>query len=129
MAVVVDKDILCMANEISSTVSCTISSGGQSVTGNKSFTLSLSSTTFIGEEVTIGSTTATSLYTAGLTNPSVVLVINLDTTNYISVDSVDTLDNFPQKLTPGAGVLLLPETGTIYAKADTAPCQAWVVAG
>jgi len=118
-----------MANEINSSVSCTISSGGQSVTGSKSFTTSLSSTTFLGEEVTVGSTTAATLYVGGLTNPSALLVINLDTTNFLTVDSAVTLDKFPQKLTPGAGVLLLPESGTVYAKADTAPCQAWVVAG
>lgn len=118
-----------MANEISTSVSCTITQGGQAVSGTKSFTANLSAAAFIGEAVTIGSSSAASIFISGLTNPSVVLIINQDTTNFITVDSISALTNFPQKLLPGQGVLLLPETGTIFAKADTAPCQAWVVAG
>lgn len=118
-----------MADEISASINTTISSGGQSVAGAISFTADLSSTSFIGEEVTIGSTTAATLYLGGLSDPSTVMIVNLDGTNFLTVDSVVTLDKFPQKLLPGQGVLLLPLTGTIYAKADTAPCQAWVVAG
>jgi hypothetical protein len=118
-----------MANEISVSASCTITQAGQSVSGSKSFNANLSSTSFLGQEVTIGSTTAALVYMAGLTNPSTVLVINQDTTNFITIDNILALSNFPQKLLPGQAVLLLPETGTIYAKADTAPCQAWIVAG
>jgi len=118
-----------MANEISANLSCTISQSGQSVSGTQSFSANLSSTAFIGEEVTIGSSSAATIYIGGLSNPTVVLILNQDTTNFITVDNVVGLGNFPQKLLPGQGVLLLPDTGTIYAKADTAPCQAWVVAG
>lgn len=118
-----------MANEINATVTCTVTQSGQSVSGTKTFQANLSSTAFIGEEVTVGNTSAATLYIAGLTNPSVVMVINQDTTNFITVAGDTGLANFPQKLLPGQACLLLPETGTIYAKADTAPCQAWVVAG
>lgn len=118
-----------MANEISVSVSCSISSGGQSVSGAKSFTASLSAASFIGEAITIGSTTAATVSIGGLSNPSTVLVINLDTTNFITVSGDVGLTQFQQKILPGQGCLLLPETGTVYAKADTAPCLAWVVAG
>jgi hypothetical protein len=118
-----------MANEISASVSASISQAGQTVSGSKSFSANLASTSFLGSEVTIGSTSAAALFIGGLSNPSVVLIVNQDTTNFITVDNVALLTNFPQKLLPGQAVLLLPETGTIYAKADTAPCQAWVVAG
>jgi hypothetical protein len=118
-----------MANEISASLSCSITSGGQSVSGAKSFTASLSASAFIGEAVTIGSTTAATVYIGGLTNPSTVLIINLDVTNFITVSGDVALTQFQQKILPGQGCLLLPETGTVYAKADTAPCQAWVVAG
>lgn len=118
-----------MANEISASINCSIASGGQSVSGAKSFSANLSSTSFIGSEVTVGSTTAASIFIGGLSNPSVVLVINQDTTNFITIDNISALTNFPQKLLPGQGILLCPESGTIFAKADTAPCQAWVVAG
>ena len=118
-----------MANEITVSLSASISQSGQSVAGNGNFQATLSGTSFIGEEVTIGSTSAASIYIAGLSNPTVVLILNQDTTNFISVAGDSGLTNFSQKVGPGQGVLLLPETGTIYAKADTAPCQAWVVAG
>ena len=118
-----------MANEISCNLSATISQGGQSVSGSGSFQATLSGTSFLGEEVTIGSTSAAAIYIAGLSNPTMVLVLNLDTTHFLSVAGDSGLANFPQKVGPGQGVLLLPETGSIYAKADTAPCQAWVVAG
>ena len=118
-----------MANEISVNLSATITQSGQSVSGSGSFQANLSSTAFLGEAITIGSSSAAAIYVAGLTNPSVVLIINQDTTNFITVDNIVGLTQFPQTLLPGQGVLLLPGTGTIYAKADTAPCQAWVVAG
>jgi len=118
-----------MANEISASISCTISQSGQSVSGSKTFSATLSATNFIGEAVTVGSTTAAPLYIGGLSNPAVVCVINQDTTNFLTVAGDAALANFPQKILPGQGILLNPETGTIYAKADTAPVQAWVVAG
>lgn len=118
-----------MANEISVTLNATISQGGQGVSGTGSFNANLATTTFLGQEITIGSTTAAALYLAGISNPSVILIINQDSVNFIQVDSAATFDKFPQTLLPTQGVLLLPATGTIYAKADTAPCQVWVVAG
>lgn len=118
-----------MANEISVSTNITISQAGQSVQGSGTFTANLSATNFVGEEVTIGSSSAAVLTIAGLSDPSAVFIKNLDSTNFITVDSVSTLDNFPQRLTAGQAVCLLPSTGTIYVKADTAPCQAWVVAG
>jgi hypothetical protein len=118
-----------MANEISASISATITQSGQTVSGSKSFNATLSATAFIGESVTVGSTTAAQLYIGGLTNPAIVLVINQDTTNFLTVAGDAGLANFPQKILPGQGILLNPETGSIYAKADTAPIQAWVVAG
>ena len=118
-----------MANEISVTISTTISQSGQSVSGTGSFTTSLSATNFIGQEVTVGSSSAATISILGLTDPSVVYIKNLDTTNFITVDAVVGLSAWPQKLLPGQAINLLPTGGTIYAKADTAPCQAWVVAG
>lgn len=118
-----------MANEISVSVNCTITQSGQSVAGAQTFSANLAATSFLGAEVTIGSTTAALLSLGGLSNPSVIMVVNQDTTNFVMIDNILALSNFPQKLLPGQSILLLPETGTLYAKADTAPCQVWVVAG
>jgi hypothetical protein len=67
--------------------------------------------------------------------PKLVLLQNLDPTNYVEIDSASTMDKFPQKLLPGpsAGIpgtfiLLAPETGTIYAKAHTAAVNLLVLA-
>lgn len=118
-----------MANEIAVSLSATISQAGQSVSGSGSYNASLSATTFLGEEVTIGSTSAALLPLGGLAAPSIVYIKNLDTANFITVDSAAALTSFPQKIRAGQSILLLPETGSIYAKADTAPIQAWIVTG
>lgn len=118
-----------MANEITANISLAITSLGQSVSGSKQFQATLSADSFLGEEVTVGSTTAATLNIGGLTDPAAVLIINLDDTNFIQVDKVSAMTSWPMKLLPGQGVLLTPESGTIYALADTAPCQVYVVAG
>lgn len=52
--------------------------------------------------------------------PQKLLIKNLDTTNYVEIDSADTYDKFPQKLVAGDWCILCPQTGTIHAKANTA---------
>jgi hypothetical protein len=52
--------------------------------------------------------------------PKKVVVVNRDATNYVEIDSANTFDKFPQKLTPGDFIVLSPQTATIYAKANTA---------
>lgn len=52
--------------------------------------------------------------------PAVLLIENLDATNYVEIDSATTMDKFPQKIEAGGVVLLRPQTGTIYARSNTA---------
>jgi hypothetical protein len=52
-------------------------------------------------------------------NPAYLLIINEDPTNYVEVDSVNTFNNFPQKILAGGFIVLSPETATVYAKANT----------
>lgn len=118
-----------MANEISVTSNCSITSAGQNVGGSGSFTANLSSLNFLGQEVTIGSATAATIPIGGLATPAIVYIKNLDATNFITVDALAALTAFPQKILPGQAICLLPTSGTIYAKANAANCQAWVVAG
>jgi hypothetical protein len=117
-----------VANEIQSTVSVTITFQGATASGSASMQDTLT-TTFIGNEQIIG-TTAEVLDLGDVgADPIVVFVKNLDATNFVTVDSISLLTNFPQKLIPGAAIFLRPQTGTIYCKADTASCKVFVVAG
>lgn len=117
-----------MANEIQYSVSITVSTSGQSVSGGISTQESAANNAFIGNEQTIG-TTAELLVLGDIgADPIFVFVKNLDPVNFLTVDSISSLDKFPQIILPGMGVLLRPATGTIYAKGDTAAVKAWIVA-
>lgn len=115
-----------MANEISITVNAAISTNGQGASGNTTYRADLAAQ-FIGEEQTVATSAAT-LALGSVASPSFVYVRNLDATNYLQVDSANTFDKFPQKIQPGAALLLFPETGTIYAKANVASVQVFVIA-
>jgi hypothetical protein len=117
-----------MANEISISLSCSISSAGQTVQGSGNFLTSLGGGGFLGNEQTIG-TTAEAIVIGDVATPAAVYVKNLDPDNFVQVDSAATMDKFPQKLMPGMSICLLPTTGVIYAKADTANCKIWAVVG
>jgi len=82
----------------------------------------------MGDEQTIA-TTSTALNLGDISGIKALYVRNLDATNFVQIDSNNGFANFPQKLYPGDAILLLPQTTTIYAKADTAPVKIWIVAG
>jgi hypothetical protein len=116
-----------MAQEISVTVTAGITVSSQTVSGTSTYKDDLTGE-YIGEEQSVG-TTAALIDVGTITTPAILYVRNLDATNYIEVDSISTMANFPQKLFPGEAVLLKPETGTVYAKAHTAPCQIFFICG
>lgn len=117
-----------MANEISVNVSVAISSAGQTVQGTGSFLTSLGAIGFMGNEQTIG-TAAEALLIGDVTTPAVVYIKNVDDTNFVEVDAVNTMDSFPQKIGAGQSLVLLPQTGTIWLKADTESVKIWAVLG
>lgn len=117
-----------MPNEINANCSVGISASGQGVNGSATFPGDISVDGFLGEEQLIA-TVSTPLTVGDITTPKVVFIKNLDTTNFVQVDSATTFDKFPQKLYPNEGILLLPQTAAIYLKADTAACQIWVCIG
>lgn len=114
-----------MANEISINLSVTVSISGQSATGT--VTSSDNASTFIGNEQTIGTAAETLTFVDVGSPPAFLFVRNMDSTNYVEVDSVNTFDSFPQKILAGRGVFLYPQTGTIYAKANTSSVKCWIV--
>lgn len=116
-----------MANAIAYNVTLQITGSGETVVGTVNYS-GAGASAMIGNQQLIG-TTAETLTFGDVGTPNSLFVKNLDPDNYIEIDSVNTMDKFPQKLLPGEGVLLKPQTGTIYAKANTAACYVWVVAG
>lgn len=64
-------------------------------------------------------TTDTTLQVGDVSAFGKLLIVNLDTSNYVEIDSASTYDKFPQKVLKGDFILLSPETTTIHAKANT----------
>ena len=117
-----------MANEITTNINVSVTVNGQTATGTVSGSSDASNNAFIGNEQLIG-TTAETIFLGDIGSAPIFLFIrNMDGTNFVTVDSVNTLTNFPQKILPNKGIYLYPQTGTIYIKADTASCRVWVVA-
>lgn len=115
-----------MANTISVSVSMQVSSSGTNVTGSGGFNAT-GGTGMIGVIQTIG-TSAEALDFTDVGTPYAVFLKNMDETNYVDFDAVNTIDAFPQRLLPGECIVLRPSTGTIYGKAHTSACQVFVVA-
>lgn len=83
-------------------------------------TLTQSGTGALFQTQTIG-TSAEALDLGDLADVGGLLLIkNTDDTNYVEIDSVNTFDNFPQKIGPGQAIVLGAQTTTIYARANTA---------
>jgi hypothetical protein len=117
-----------MAQEITTTVTNSITLQGQTASGNTTFRSDLGGD-FLGEEQTIGNTSSALLKFGDMTSMSTLYIRNLDTTNSVQVDSTGAMSNFPQLIVAGAAILLTPQTMSIYAKASGAPVKVWIVAG
>jgi hypothetical protein len=117
-----------MAKEITTTVNATISPpGGGSAVAKSTLTEDLSGEC-VGFKFTIG-IAAAAISLTGILAPKVVCVKNTDPANFVTLDNTIALTSWPQVLQPGASVLLRPENGTLFGKANTAPCDLWIVAG
>lgn len=117
-----------MANEITTNLTVSVTIDGQTAIGSITGQSDASNNAFIGNEQIIGTVAETLLLGDIGSSPVFVFLRNMDTANYVEVDSANTFDKFPQKILPGKGVFLYPETGTIYLKANTASVRVWVVA-
>lgn len=117
-----------MANVISIQVAFALVANGTQILNLKltdSFTAS--GTNLLNHIQSIG-TSAEAVVVGEVTTIGYVLVANLDATNYVQIDKVNTFDGFPQKLLAGDVILLKPESVTMYLKANTAACDVLIVA-
>lgn len=109
-----------MAREITYSVNLNVSKGGARVSHAKSQTLDMTGDDMLQSTQLIGTTAEALTFDEISGAPAVLLLENLDAANYVEIDSAATMDKFPQKLMPGDPILLRPQTGTIYARANTA---------
>lgn len=112
-------------NEITVNMSATLNNGRVTTFASCIFN-SLFAGNFIGDTQPISA--SPTLLTLADT-PEHVFVKNLDDIHYVEVDSASTFDKFPQRILPGMGIFLMPQTGTIYAKAQTGTVNVFVGAG
>jgi hypothetical protein len=117
-----------MASEITIVGQLNIRKNSAAVGQQFSKSLDLTGTDMLQAPQTIA-TASTTISLGNITGaPKKLLIANLDATNYVEIDSVNTFDKFPQKVLPGDFILLSPETGVIYGKAHTAAVQIMIVA-
>ena len=117
-----------MANEITISASLNAVKGGVQI-GSGSFTKSID---MAGEDMiqasqNIGLSPET-LNLGELATIGMLLVYNLDTTNYVELALDSGMSNKIARITPGAFALFRPTVATIYAAANTAACQVMVCA-
>lgn len=119
-----------MANSISISAALSLFGTGINIGLTPSVSQSQVATTGVGvlQQQTIGTSDETLVFTDVVPAGGFLLVYNSDPTNYVEVDSASTYDKFPQKLTAGKFVLLLPQTSTIHAKANTGACSIYYCA-
>lgn len=118
-----------MANEFSGPVNVSSSKGG-GFQANENFegTQSTATPLFNRSEQTVLEASAAALELGPLSAPCWVMVKNLDTTNYITVDTNSNMSTTPM-IVPAKGVIIVNFTSaTLYGKANTANCQVRVSA-
>ena len=117
-----------MAREIQYNVSINAVKGGARVSHAKAKTLNMTGDDMIQSTQLIGTTAELLTFDEISGAPGVLLIENLDVTNYVEIDSEAAMGNFPQKLVAGDAILLRPQTGTIYARANFASVRILKVA-
>lgn len=118
-----------MANEITVSASLTASKDNASITVSASKTFDMSNNDMVQATQNVG-TTAEALALGDLSLPAAYLYVrNMDPTNFV-VLSLNSDGSTPfSKIRPGHfAIFPTPESGTIYAKADTAACRVAVAA-
>lgn len=117
-----------MANELYFAVELTARKGGAVVSHSAS-----GNTTMTGDDMLQGTqlvgTSAELVDFAEITGaPSMVLIQNLDATNFVEIGGDSGLTVFKLKILAGKSILISPSSATMYAKADTASVRLQILA-
>lgn len=116
-----------MANEINYTVNLVARKGGAVVNpGALSETLSMTGDDMIQTTQVIGTSAEAVGFGEIAGAPAVVVVKNLDATNYVTVGFTNPPTEI--KILPGGAMLVTPAAAALYAIANTAACRVLVCA-
>lgn len=109
-----------MSDELKLNVSLIFSKGGAQVSKLKNFSFDVTGESFVHGVQEIGTTEEELTQIAELGTPGYVYAVNLDDTNYVEIGS--TTGVYDIKLKPGEIAVWRHNSGTVYAKANTAAC-------
>lgn len=117
-----------MANEITQTVTLSASKGGATASMSTTKRITLTGDDMIQSTQVIGTSAETLTLGEISGTPGNVAIKNLDSTNFVEIGGDSGLTVFKLKINPGEAALFQPNSGTIYAKADTAAVRVQIVA-
>jgi hypothetical protein len=116
-----------MSNELKIIVSLNFSKGGAKANRAESIQVDVTGDAFTHEVQSVGTSEEELAQGADLGTPGYIFIKNLDDTNYVEVGS--TTGVYDIKLKAGEVALYRHNSGTIYAKANTAACNVehWII--
>lgn len=116
-----------MANELQVAVSAAYSKSGLSRSIAKSLVATISGLEAIGNVQIVGTSNEQINY--GDSAPGLVVIVNLDSTNYVEIFGDNMNMQKVAKLLPGQCLLTFLDGSTsLFGRANTAPCQCEVLA-
>jgi len=117
-----------MANEITASASLVAAKSGVNISFTATKQNDMTGADMLQATQAIGTTSETLGFGAITGAPAMVLVKNLDGTNFVELGLDSAMTNKFAKLLPGQVCLFPPSTATIYAKADTAEVTVLIAA-
>jgi len=118
-----------MANELSMILQLKWAKGGVALTHSTSSPRDMAGAVLYQNVQAIGTSTEQIEFPADLTGvPGMIVLKNLNATNFIEVGLNTPVTQIFAKLMPGQIMPIPPSTATLYAKANTAACDLLVMA-
>jgi len=117
-----------MANEINKTIRVTAAKNGASVSYSETSREDMTGDDMITSVQSIATTAETVNFGEITGAPGLVIIKNLDATNYVEFGGDSGLTVFKLKLLAGQDMLIRPQSATLYAQANTAAVKIQVTA-
>ena len=117
-----------MANEGYYVVNLQASKGGAKVERSESMRFDMTGDDMVQSTQLIGTTAETVTFTGITGAPQMLLIKNLDPTNFIELGGDSGLTVFKLKILAGRSSLISPSSATLYAIADTSAVRIQIVA-
>jgi len=117
-----------MANELYYALELTARKGGAVVSQSTSGNTTMAGDDMLQGTQVIGTSSEVVDFAEISGAPSMVLIQNLDATNFVEIGGDSGLTVFKLKILAGKAILISPSSATMYAKADTASVRIQVIA-